>query len=97
MDIALLELHQKWIAEFEDLRLKQWEKGREHYGETFYLTGLNNNQLFTMIYEELADVSNYAAMLHGKLRALQEFLQQGGFIQIGEEDEVHSDSTSKSA
>lgn len=85
------------MQEFEQLRNKQWEKGRVEYGQTFYLTGLDLPGLFSYYYEELVDIANYGAMLYAKLRALEEHLVQGGFIAKGGPDEADTNTSAKSA
>jgi hypothetical protein len=58
------------MAEFENLRTSQWEKGASEYGE-FAFVGLDFDKLVVMIGEELADVANYAMFMYVKLRFME--------------------------
>src|SRR5262249_42278931 len=67
---------ESWMNDFEQLRLRQWMKGHEEYGDSAFLK-LSDNALFQMMYEEMADLANYGMMMYLRVRRL-EALYAGG-------------------
>lgn len=61
------------MQKFEMMRQAQWEKGASEYGDVAFLD-LPIGELFTMLQEELADVANYAMMLHVRVQVLEMYI-----------------------
>jgi hypothetical protein len=61
---------QQLMMEFEHLRVEQWEKGSTEYGDVRFLEH-DDATMFQMLYEELADVANYAMMVYVRWRLLE--------------------------
>ncbi len=82
---------EKHSQEFDLLTQARHEKGSEEYGDLAFL----GNDMYTYIYEELADAANYLRYQFIKLRILEEQqiasgidLTSGTFDQVQLEDEL---------
>lgn len=65
---------EQYNTEFFDLCQQRTEQGAREYGELNFL----NVNLPEYIYEELADMANYARFLYIRLRAIEEFARESG-------------------
>lgn len=86
-----LKLMETFNKEFFDLCEIRHNTGAEEYGALNFL----NVDLPTFIYEEMADIANYARFLYIKMRLLEEYAREGGFDlsapftgEVREEDEL---------
>lgn len=82
---------EKHSLEFDLLTQARHETGYEEYGDLKFL----DNELFGMIYEELADAANYLRYQFIKLRLVEEQVNAGGidltpgaFEAVRDEDEL---------
>jgi hypothetical protein len=78
------------LEEFEQFRKQRWDVGAEQYGE-FEFLNKSLDELFIMMYEELADQANYAAFLYVRLRMLEGELasRTNSAIQFARENTEH--------
>lgn len=68
------ELLQKLHEEFEELTYARHQRGAEEYGPVNYL----KVDLPQFIYEEMADIANYARYLYVRVRILEEAARERG-------------------
>jgi len=71
----LLKMMETFNSEFFDLCEVRHNTGAEEYGSLNFL----NVDLPTFMYEEMADIANYARFLYIRMRLLEETAREGGF------------------
>lgn len=88
---------QKLAEDFDLLCQTRHDEGAKEYGPLGFLT----NPMFSYIYEELADASNYLRYLFIKMRLLEEFVYASGadlptshFEEIRDAHSISPDATS---
>jgi len=92
-----MELMEKFNEEFFELTQKRHEAGAVEYGPINFL-GVD---LPTFIYEEMADIANYARYIYIRMRLLEEYARENGIDmsapftgEVREPDEVSFGSSS---
>jgi len=71
----LLKMMETFNSEFFDLCEVRHNTGAEEYGALNFL----NVDLPTFMYEEMADIANYARFLYIRMRLLEETVRERGF------------------
>ena len=87
----ILKLMETFNSEFFDLCQERHNTGADEYGPLIFL----NVNLPEFIYEEMADIANYARFLYIRVRLLEETARESGFDlsaafagEVREENEV---------
>lgn len=74
-DSELIQQMETFNSEFFDLCEVRHNTGAEEYGPLNFL----NVDLPKFMYEEMADIANYARFLYIRMRLLEETAREGGF------------------